>query len=123
MLEDKFDNEFNVNVSTKENIEYAFKNLLFYVNSSFYLDEYKEYKELIHKILVKVNSVFDMYVNGDDLLKLTDEDLEDIKLDLIDLDSETKINKSYFIEWSLMWVEAIIALRKTEMKKLGVNNE
>ena len=43
-------------------------------------------------------------------------------IDLIDLDTETKSLKSYFAEWSLLWLEAIISLRMSEIKMGGVNN-
>jgi len=39
-----------------------------------------------------------------------------IKYDLIDLEVETQALKSYFAEWSLLWLDAIISLRKSEIK-------
>ena len=45
--------------------------------------------------------------------------LEYIKFDLIDIDTETKILNSYYAEWSLLWFEAIISLRKSEIKMKG----
>ena len=42
--------------------------------------------------------------------------LEKLRNDLIDLDTETKSLKSYFAEWSLLWLDAIISLRMSEIK-------
>ena len=41
----------------------------------------------------------------------------------MDLDAETKKLKSYFAEWSLMWLEAIISLRMSKIKMGDVNDE
>ena len=114
--------KFNVANPTKENIEYAFKNLLFYVDASIQLDIYKEKKELFEQVLIKINNVLSKYVNNEKLVSINEDVLQDIKFDLIDLDTETKNLKSYFAEWSLLWLEAIISLRMSEIKMGGVDN-
>lgn len=105
---------FNVGNPTKENIDYAFKNLVFYVNASFQLDIYKDQKEAFGQVLAKLNKILAIYVNKGTLSFINEETLQDIKFDLIDLDVETKSLKSYFAEWSLLWLEAIISLRMSE---------
>ena len=45
-----------------------------------------------------------------------------MEFELIDLDTEAKSLKSYFAEWSLLWLDAIISLRMSEIKLGGVNN-
>lgn len=40
---------FNVGNLTKENVDYAFKNLVFYVNASLQLDIYKHKKKVLKK--------------------------------------------------------------------------
>ena len=62
------------------------------------------------------------YVNNGILSIISTKDLEDIKFALIDLDVETKDLESYFAEWSLLWLEAIISLRISEIKMAGINN-
>jgi len=114
--------KFNVANPTKENIEYAFKNLLFYVDASIQLDIYKEKKELFEQVLIKINNVLSKYVNNEKLVSINEDVLQDIKFDLMDLDTETKNLKSYFAEWSLLWLEAIISLRMSEIKMGGVDN-
>ena len=113
---------FNVGSPTKENIDYAFKNLVFYVTASTKLDLYKEQKENFKKVLIEVNEILETYVNKGNLASINEENLQNIKFDLIDLDVETKTIKSYFAEWSLLWLDAIISLRTSEIKLGGVNN-
>ena len=116
------DDTFNVANPTKENIEYAFKNLVFYVTCSTKLDIYKEQKDNFEKVLVEINNILETYVNKESLVSIDEEKLQNIKFDLIDLDAETKSLKSYFSEWSLLWLEAIISLKMSEIKMGGVNN-
>ena len=113
---------FNVGNPTKDNIDYAFKNLIFYVNASNQLEIYKEQKEAFKKVLVKLNKILSVYINKKSLASIDQHILQDIKLDLIDLDAETKSLKSYYAEWSLLWLDAIISLRMSEIKMGDVNN-
>ena len=98
---------FNVANPTKENIDFAFKNLIYYVTASTKLDIYKEQKKKFEKV---------------NLISISDEQLQNIKFDLIDLDTETKFLSSYFAEWSLLWIDAIISLRMSEIKIGGIDN-
>lgn len=116
------DENFNVGTPTKENIDYAFKNLIFYVTSSTRLDIYKEQKAKFEKVLTEVNNILAIYINKNALVSIDEKVLQNIKYDLIDLDNETKSLKSYFAEWSLLWLDAIISLRISEIKKGDVNN-
>lgn len=116
------DETFNVAIPTKENFDYAFKNLMFYVIGSIQLDIYKKQKENFKKVLDEIYEVFAIYVNKESLISINEKKLENIKFDLIDLDIETKSLKSYFAEWSLLWLDAIISLRMSEIKMGGVNN-
>lgn len=116
------DKAFNVGNPTKENIDYAFKNLIFYATASTQLDIYREKKNDFKKVLVELNKILATYVNEENLVSLDEKKLQDIKFDLIDLDTETKNLKSYFAEWSLLWLDAIISLRMSEIKLGGVNN-
>jgi hypothetical protein len=113
---------FNVGNPTRENIDYAFKNLIYYVTASTQLDIYREQKENFEKVLVEIKTILETYVNKENLVSIDEEKLENIKFDLIDLDTETKSLKSYFAEWSLLWLDAIISLRMSEIKKGGINN-
>lgn len=113
---------FNVGNPTRENIDYAFKNLIFYVTASTQLDIYKEQKENFEKVLVEINAILATYINKGNLVSIDEEKLQNIKFDLIDLDTETKSLKSYFAEWSLLWLESIISLRMSEIRMGGVNN-
>lgn len=113
---------FNVGKPTRENIDYAFKNLIFYVIASTKLDIYKQQKESFEKVLVEINEVIGIYVNNEKLESIDEKKLQNIKFDLIDLDTETKSLKSYFAEWSLLWLDAIISLRMSEIKMGGVIN-
>ena len=112
-MEEKFD----VKKPTNENIEYAFKNLLFYVTASANLDLYRSQKERFDKVLAEVNGIFKIYVNKENLLSINEEKLQNIKFALIDLDIETKNLKSYLAEWSLLWLEAIISLRRAKINE------
>ena len=85
-------------------------------------DIYKAQKESFEKVLVKVNDILATYVNEKSLTSISEEKLQDIRFDLIDLDTETKSLKSYFAEWSLLWLDAIISLRMSEIKMGGVNS-
>lgn len=114
---------FNVGNPTKENIEYAFKNLIFYVTSSSVLDLYINQREDFKNVLSKINSIIATYVNNENLSAIDEEILKDIRFDLIDLDVQTQPIKSYFAEWSLLWIDAIISLRESKMKLGGINNE
>lgn len=113
---------FNVENPTKENIDYAFKNLIFYVTSSTLLDLYKDQKERFKNVLIEINSILEIYVNKENLTSINEEKLKNIKYDLIDLEVETQTLNSYFAEWSLLWIDAIISLRKSEIKIGNVNN-
>ena len=113
---------FNVGNPTKENIDCAFKNLIFYVTSSTLLDLYKEQRENFKKVLVEINAILGTYINEENLASINEEKLQNIKFYLIDLDIETKSIKSYFAEWSLLWLDAIISLRISEIKLGGINN-
>lgn len=117
------EDNFNVDNPTKENIELAFKNLLFYVNAAIELNIYSEYKQSFEQVLAKIKDILYTYVNNENLASISEDILQDIKFNLIDLDVETKNLKSYFAEWSLVWLEAIISLRMSEIKMGGVNNE
>ena len=114
--------DFNVKNPTRENIDYAFKNLIFYVTASPLLDLYKKQKENFQKALIDINEILETYVNKEKLSSINEEKLQNIKFDLIDLDVETKSMKSYFAEWSLLWLDAIISLRVSEIKLGGINN-
>lgn len=116
------DETFNVGTPTKENIDYAFKNLIYYVTASTQLDVYSKQKENFKKVLTEVNTILATYVNKESLVFINEEKLQNIKFDLIDLDTETKSLKSYFAEWSLLWLDAIISLRMSEIKMGGVNS-
>ena len=107
---------FNVNNPTKENIDYAFKNLIFYVTESTLLDLYQNQKDDFKKVLLEINEILESYVNNENLSSINDKKLQNIKFELIDLDVETKAMKSYFAEWSLLWLDAIISLRASEIK-------
>ena len=113
---------FNVGNPTKENIDYAFKNLIFYITASSQIDIYNEQKERFKKVLAEINRILATYVNKESLVSIDEEKLKNIKFELIDLDAETKSLKSYFAEWSLLWLDAIISLRMSEIKLGGVNN-
>lgn len=108
--------EFNVGTPTKENIEYAFKNLIFYVTASANLNLYKAWHKRFENVLKKINKVLSVYINNENLMSIDGKTLQNIKFDLIDLDGETKSLKSYFAEWSLLWLDAIISLRLSEIK-------
>ena len=110
---------FNVKNPTRENIDYAFKNLIFYVTASTLLDPYKKEKQNFQKVLTDINEILGIYVNKENLSSINEEKLQSIKFDLIDLDVETKPMKSYFAEWSLLWLDAIISLRASEIKLGG----
>lgn len=116
------DETFNVGTPTKENIDYAFKNLIYYVTASTQLDVYSKQKENFKKVLTEINTILATYVNKESLVFINEEKLQNIKFDLIDLDTETKSLKSYFAEWSLLWLEAIISLRMSEIRMGGVNS-
>ena len=113
---------FNIENPTKENIDYAFKNLIFYVTASTLLDLYKKQKENFKRVLIDINEILETYVNKENLSSINEEKLQNIKFDLIDLDIQTKSLKSYFAEWSLLWLDAIISLRMSEIKLGGINN-
>ena len=83
---------------------------------------YKKQKENFIKVLNEINEILKSYVNTENLASINEETLQNIKFDLIDLDVETKAVKSYFAEWSLLWLDAIISLRAIEIKLGGVNN-
>lgn len=112
--------EFNVGSPTRKNIDYAFKNLIYYINASKELDIYVEYKEKIENALVKINDILRMYVNNGSLILISEDKLQDVRYDLIDLDVETQSLNSYFIEWTLLWFDAIISLRISEIRKGGI---
>ena len=113
---------FNVGTPTKENIDYAFKNLIYYVTASTQLDIYKDQKENFEKVLVEINTILATYINKGNLVSIDEEKLQNVRFDLIDLDTETKTLSSYFAEWSLLWLEAVISLRISEIKMGGVND-
>lgn len=116
------DETFNVGTPTRENIDYAFKNLIYYVAASIQLDAYSKQKENFEKVLVEINKILATYVNKESLVSINEERLQNIRFDLIELDTETKSLKSYFAEWSLLWLDAIISLRMSEIKMRGANN-
>lgn len=116
------DETFNVGTPTKENIDYAFKNLIYYITASTQLDVYSKQKENFKKVLTEINTILATYVNKESLVFINEEKLQNIKFDLIDLDTETKSLKSYFAEWSLLWLDAIISLRMSEIRMGGVNS-
>ncbi len=109
--------EFNVGNPTKENIDYAFKNLIYYINASNLIDIYKEYKNDFQKVLDEINKIFNIYINAKNILAIDEDTLQNIKFDLMDLDTNTKHLNSYYAEWSLLWLEAIISLRMVKKNK------
>jgi len=116
------DETFNVGNPTRENIDFAFKNLIFYVTASTQLNIYQEQKESFEKVLIEIKKILATYVNTESLIAINEDFLQNIKFDLIDLDTETKNLKSYFAEWSLLWLDAIISLRMSAINLGGVNN-
>lgn len=109
--------DFNVGDPTKDNIEEAFKNLFFYLFASSSLEIYKDKKEDFENAIEKVRVIFKIYIDKGNLKSIDSEQLQDIKYDLIDLDVYTKALASYYAEWSLMWLEAIMSLRISEIRK------
>ena len=83
------DETFNVGTPTKENIDYAFKNLIYYVTAPTQLDVYSKQKENFKKVLTEINTILATYVNKESLVFINEEKLQNIKFDLIDLDTET----------------------------------
>ncbi len=77
---------FSVENPIRENIDYAFKNLIFYVTASTQLDIYIEQKENFKKVLDEINTILAIYVNKESLVSINEEKLQNIKFDLIDLD-------------------------------------
>ena len=67
---------FNVGNPTRENIDLAFKNLIFYVTASTQLDIYKEQKEDFEKVLVEINTILATYVNKESLVSINEEKLQ-----------------------------------------------
>lgn len=116
------DNDFNVGNPTKENIEYAFKNLVYYVQASCLLDVYKAKKESFELTLKKINLIMKKFVNNGNLFSISIQEIDDIKFDVLDLDVETKELKSYYAEWCLLWIDAIKSLKIVE-KRLGNNGK
>lgn len=108
---------FNVGIPTQDNIDYAFKNLLFYLTASSKLNLYKNDKEEFQKVLLKVNKILEIYINKGKLESISEDLLQDIKYDLIDLDAKTQALKTYYAEWSLLWLDALISLRQNTIKK------
>ena len=78
---------FSVENPIRENIDYAFKNLIFYVTASTQLDIYIEQKENFKKVLDEINTILAIYVNKESLVSINEEKLQNIKFDLIDLDT------------------------------------
>lgn len=113
---------FNVGNPEKDNIIHAFKNLIFYVSASIQLQIYEDYKDYFKKVLNKINDILSIYINNEKLSLIKEEELQDIKYNLIDLDVETKSLNSYYAEWSLLWIDAIISLRIIELKNEGNEN-
>ena len=116
------EDNFNVANPTKENIEHAIKNLLFFVTASESIEEYKNYKEEFNKVLIKINSVLQTYFKEGNLKSIKEEALIDIKETLMDLDWETKLLNSYYAERALLWSEAIITIRQSEINLGAVIN-
>ena len=116
------EDNFNVANPTKENIEHAIKNLLFFVTASESLEEYKNYKEQFNKVSIKIKYVLQTYFNEGNLKSIKEEALIDIKETLMDLDWETKLMNSYYAERALLWIEAIMTLRQSEINLGGVIN-
>lgn len=109
--------DFNVGIPTQDNIDCAFKNLLFYLTASSKLNLYKSDKEEFQKVLIKVNKILEIYINKGKLESISEDLLQDIKYDLIDLDVKTQVLKTYYAEWSLLWLDALISLRQNTIKK------
>lgn len=114
--------EFNVGNPTKDNIDHAFKNLMFYVIASASIDIYKNQKERFEDAIVKIRKIIAQYINEKDLSSISEEMLQEVKFDLIDLDIDTKHLESYYAEWSLLWLDAIISLRMSVIEDGGVTN-
>ncbi len=105
---------FNVNNPSEKNIDYAFKNMVYYITASTRLNLYKDYRERFRVILKKVNNkILDVYVNEENLISVDDKDLEEVRYELMDLDIETRGIPSYFAEWSLLWFEAVMSLKRS----------
>lgn len=113
---------FNVGTPTKENIECAFKNLLYYLTCSTVLELYETKWEEFEQVLKKVKNIIKEYIASGSLLTIDQKILEDIKFDLIDLEVETQILNSYYAEWSFVWFEAIMSLRLSEQRTGGIIN-
>ena len=116
------EDNFNVANPTKENIDYAIKNLLFFVTASASIEEYKNYKNLFNDALVKINKVLPIYFNTGSLKNIDKDDLQDIMYDLLDLEVETQLMDSYNAERAFLWIEAIITLRQSEINLGGIIN-
>lgn len=114
--------EFKVSNPTKDSIDQAFKNLIFYVTASASIDIYKNQKERFEDAIVKIRKIIAQYVNEKDLSSISEDMLQEVKFDLIDLDVETKNLESYYAEWSLLWLDAIISLRMSVIQKRGGEN-
>lgn len=112
--------DFNVGTPTQENIEYAFKNLIFYLSCSCELDFYLNYQAQFKDLLEKVKSVLHLYVNKHNLKNISEDKLQEVKFELMDLNYETQVLNSYYAEWSLVWIEAIISLRISDIKNGGI---
>ena len=67
---------FSVENPIRENIDYAFKNLIFYVTASTQLDIYIEQKENFKKVLDEINTILAIYVNKESLVSINEEKLQ-----------------------------------------------
>lgn len=61
MNEKNIERDFNVGNPTKENIESAFKNLLYYLTASVYLEIYYDIKKDFEQVLDKVKNICRIY--------------------------------------------------------------
>jgi hypothetical protein len=116
---------FNVKYHTRDNIDYAFKNLVYYLNVSILYDGYKEYKKDFEKALEKVKNILKIYIEKGNLTSISEEVLQDVEYDILDLKVDT-IQKlslySYYAEWSLLWIDALMSLRKSEIREGGIKD-
>lgn len=96
-------------------------NFYFFVTAS--IKEYKDYKIQFNDALAKINKVLPTYFETGTLKTIKKDDLQDIMYDLLDLEVETQGMYSYYAEWSLLWIEAIITLRQSEINLSGTINQ
>ena len=113
-----YEKNFNINIVNLENIEYAFSQVIFYLECLILDEEYSYLKQDIKKILNYVKKWLKLYIKQRTLVYIEHKELIKVYTNIQELYYKKEVSYLVKIRVIIDWIWAIICLRKKEIDNI-----